>query len=196
MKPGEALVEIYNAIKKSRDCIELVQKALIYNTTKPLDMTENIVLELSRINEHIMEMLKVEVKKNPETSSYIPVPDHLEKIRGHIQGITYSLKEKISKEVLFNDKSMAELNFLLEKLAEILNNTADLVLAKNTIILGYVKETGNAIAMSADSYETRHDEQLIEGIAPTMTSRLFIDILNSIRGISWHTLKIAGDLFV
>ncbi len=125
---------------------------------------------------------------------YVSALQHLSKLREHMQIVLDSVREKIVKGVLFSDKSVSEIHFLLEKSTDLLNHIADLVLAKNTLILGYIKEVEASIEMSVDSYETRHEEQLIEGIAPAQPSKLFVQLLNSIRSNTWHALRVAEEL--
>jgi Na+/phosphate symporter len=93
------------------------------------------------------------------------------------------------------EKQSAALNFLIEKIIELLNNTADLVLAKNTVIYGYVKETKSTIAMSTDDYEKRQEKQSAGDKAKAKSLKLFITILDSLKAITLHTGTIAEELF-
>jgi hypothetical protein len=127
MKPKEVLVEIYNEIKEAKNCLDLAQKALIYNSLRPLSIAEGVMKEMHQKNEFVMDKLKEEVKEQPAASIYIPIPEHLEKIRGHTLSIIAGLKEKVSQGVSFSDEAMSALNFLIEKIIELLNNTSDLV---------------------------------------------------------------------
>jgi Na+/phosphate symporter len=195
MKPKEVLVEIYNEIKEAKNCLDLAQKALIYNSLRPLSIAEGVMKEMHQKNEFVMDKLKEEVKEQPATSIYIPIPEHLEKIRGHTLSIIAGLKEKVSQGVSFSDEAMSALNFLIEKIIELLNNTSDLVLAKNTVIYGYVKETKNTIAMSTDDYEKRQEKQSAGDKAKAKSLKLFITILDSLKAITLHTGTIAEELF-
>jgi hypothetical protein len=97
MKPKEVLVEIYNEIKEAKNCLDLAQKALIYNSLRPLSIAEGVMKEMHQKNEFVMDKLKEEVKEQPATSIYIPIPEHLEKIRGHTLSIIAGLKEKVQR---------------------------------------------------------------------------------------------------
>ncbi|TNF53553.1 hypothetical protein EP227_05775 [bacterium] len=195
MEPREVLVEIYNEIKETKDSLYLAQKALIYNSLRPLSIAEGVMEEMHQKNEFVMDRLKEEVKEQPAASIYIPIPDHFEKIRGHTLGIITGLKEKISQGISFSDEAMSALNFLIEKTIGLLNNTADLVLAKNTVIYGYVKETENAIAMSTEDYEKRQEKESAGEKGKTTSLKLFITILDSLKAITTHTGRIAEELF-
>jgi Na+/phosphate symporter len=195
MEPKGLLLEIYDSCQKARQCLEMIQNALLYNSNKPLEIVRKNTEAISRVNGYIAQIIKDEAKTAPEAESYISVPNHLEKIREHIQKIAATLKGKISNEVLFSDRSVNELNFILEKVMELLDNTSDIVLVKNTLVLGYVKESEASISRSATDYETGHEEKLIEGTAATKASMLFIDILVSLKGIAWHARGVAEDVF-
>lgn len=195
MEPKEVLVEIYNEIKEAKDCLYLAQKSLIYNSLRPLGIAEGVMEEMHQKNALLLEKLKEEVKEQPSASIYIPIPDHFEKIRGHTLDIIAGLKEKGSQGISFRDENMSSLNFLIEKIIEMINNTADLVLAKNTVIYGYVRETENAITLTADDYEKRNREHSIPDPTQTQSLELFTRILDSLKGITWHTGRIAEGLF-
>lgn len=195
MEARELLIDIYDTTRDVRDVLEALQNALIYNSAKPLERSLKSIEEIERKIKNITAQVKDQSKTSPEISAYISIPDHLEKITEHLENIASRLKEKISRDVLFNDKSISELNFVMEKVRELLNNTSDIVLVKNTIILGYVKESEASISMTATDYETSHEEHLIDGTAPTKPSILFIDILISLKSIAWHIRGIAEDIF-
>lgn len=195
MEAKEVLVEIYNEIKETKDCLYLAQKALMYNSLRPLSIAEDVMEEMHHKNEFVMDRLTEQVKEQPATSIYIPIPEHFEKIRGHTLSIIAGLKDKVSQGVSFSDEAMSALNFLIEKIIELLNNTADLVLAKNTVIYGYVKETKNAIAMSTDDYEKRQEKQSAGDKGKAKSLKLFITILDSLKDITLHTGRIAEELF-
>lgn len=194
MKSREILVEIYNIIKRARECLEHSQHALVYNSLKTLSMADEQLKDITSQHIIIENALKDRKKGEAGTEMYVSASQHLGKLRGNIQTVLDSVREKISKGVLFSDKSISEVHFLLERNSDLLNHIADLVLVKNTLIMGYVKEVEASIAMSVDSYETRHEEQLIEGIAPTQPSKLFVQLLNSIRSITWNSLRVAEEL--
>jgi Na+/phosphate symporter len=195
MEPKGLLLEIYDSCLKARQCLEMIQNALLYNSDRPLEMTVKNIETMSRVNGYIAQIIKDEAKTSPETEVYISIPNHLEKIREYTQKIIAALKEKISLEVLFSDRSVNELNFILEKVMELLGNTSDIVLVKNTLVLGYVRESEASVSRTATDYETNHEEKLIEGTATTKASILFIDILVSLKGIAWHARGVAEDVF-
>jgi Na+/phosphate symporter len=143
---------------------------------------------------NVRKALKDRVRDDIEIEPYVSISYHIGKIHEHVRATLEYVRDEITKGVLFTDKSISELYFLMEKNADLINNTSDLVLARNTIILGYVREVEAAIIRSVDSFETIHEEQLIEGIAPTQSSILFVHLLNSIRSLTWHAGRIAEEL--
>lgn len=193
MESREMLVEIYNVIKMARECLEHTQHALVYNSLTTLSMADEQLEDIKSKHVSIENSLKERKKGEAGQEMYVSSSKHLGRLHENIQNVLDGVREKISKGILFSDKSISEIHFLLEKNSDLLNHIADLVLVKNTLIMGYVKEVEASIAMSADSYETRHAEQLIEGIAPTQPSKLFIQLLNSIRSITWYALRVAEE---
>lgn len=77
---------------------------------------------------------------------------------------------------------------------EVLKNTSDIIPARNRIIREYVKESATEISRSANDFSTMHEERLVEGLCMPKASPLFLDIMDALKGISWHAKEIAEKL--
>ncbi len=125
---------------------------------------------------------------------YIAVPGHLERIGDNIDGMINCLNTKINGKIIFSDKAMDETNYLLQRVKEVLNNTGDLILARNTEIANYIVESENEIAGSANEYATSHADRMIEGLCLPEASSIYLHILDALKGIAWHARQIAEKL--
>lgn len=176
------------------ECVYLLQNALIYNSSKSLNECEAKIKEISE-NEKILTPEFVEkAKKNSDLRVYIFVPGHIEKMGHFIENVIRCTRVKIREGISFSDRAVSEITFLMERLQEVLKNVSDIILARNSIMREYVKESVAEIGRSANNFATLHEERLIEGLCMPEASPLFLDILDAIKVIAWHAKEIAEKL--
>ena len=176
------------------ECVYLLQNALIYNSSKSLDVCEAKIKEI-KDNEKILTPEFVErAKENLDVGVYVPVPRHIERMGHFIEDITRCTRMKIREGILFSDGAASEITFLMERMQEVLKKVSDMILARNAIIREYVKESVAEIGRSANDFATMHEERLIEGLCMPKASPLFLDILDAIKVVAWHAKEIAEKL--
>lgn len=190
----ELVSKLYDMNQSAGECVYLLQNALIYNSSKSLDECEAKIKEISE-NEKILtpEFVK-KAKENPELRLYVIVPGHIERIGHSIENIIRCTRVKIREGISFSDRAVSEITFLMERLQEVLKNVSDIILARNSIIREYVKESVAEIGRSANNFATLHEERLIEGLCTPEASPLLLDILDAIKVIAWHAKEIAEKL--
>jgi Na+/phosphate symporter len=172
----------------------LLQNAFIYNSSKSLDECEVKAKEIHENEKIFTEEVIAEVKADPDLRVYVSVPGHMERMGDYIEDIIGCIRTKIKEGILFTDKAVSEVTFLMERLQEVLKNTGDIILARNRIIRDYVKESSTEISRSANEFSTMHEERLIEGLCMPKASSLFLHILDALKGIAWHAKEIAEKL--
>lgn len=176
------------------ECIYLLQNAFIYNSSKFLDECEAEIKEIHHSEKTLTQEFVEETKKSPDAKVYVPAAGHIERMGAYMEDIIGCMRTKIKDEILFSDKAISEITFLLQRIQEVLNNTSDIILARNAIMGRYVKESEAEISRSASEFATLHEERLIEGLCMPKASPLFLDILDAIKGIAWHAKEIAEKL--
>lgn len=157
----ELISNLYDVTHRASEGVEFLQEGLICNSLKPLDRVEKITSELHSAEKVLTEALLAEAKTDTNAVVYVTVPTHIGRIGSLMERIALALNNRIKEDILFSDKAIAELNFLLEKTKDVLYNTADIILARNAIIGGYIKESEISIARSAKDFATLHEERLI-----------------------------------
>ena len=195
MESSKALISNLHDMNQSAEkCMYLLQNAFIYHSSKFLDECESRIREI-RQNEKIMTgALLEQAKVDPLMNIYVAVPGHFERIGGFIEAISRCMRVKIKEGLLFSDRAVSEISFLLKRTEEVLQNTGDMILARNIIIREYVKDSAIEISRSADDYATMHEDRLIAGLCMPKASPLFLEIMDAIKGIVWHTKGIAEVL--
>ncbi len=100
----------------------------------------------------------------------------------------------VKEKVLFSDRAIEEVTYLLQRLTDILRPTSDIILARNAILGKYVNESEAGVVKRALEYATLHEERLIEGLCIPFASLLYINMLDEIKNIAWHAKEIATKL--
>ncbi len=190
----ELIGRLHNMSRSAEDCMYLLQKAFIYDSSKSLDECESKAKEIHESEKVFTKAFIEEVRVDPDLRVYVSVPGHMERIGDYIEDIIGCVRTKIREGILFTDKAVSEVTFLMERLHEVLKNTSDIILARNRIIREYIKESAAEISRSANEFSTMHEERLIEGLCTPKASPLFLDILDALKGISWHTKEIAEKI--
>lgn len=188
------LVTLHDSINIAEDCISLLRNAFIYNASNLLGecnlKIEVIKKEVTRVTKEIQES----DHDNYELVTYFSIPDHILNIGQSIEKLSDLIGRKISEHILFSDKAVQETVFLLQRLIEILEPTADIILARNTFLSLYIEESQTGLGDTAMEYATLHEERLIKGICMPSASSLYISMLGIIKNIAWQSKEIAVKL--
>jgi len=194
MKTKELISKTYELGQSVLDSIESLQRALIYNNIKMLEEVKAKKDGVSSLTEKLIKGFKEEAEANPLASLYEEAPIHIKEIALKLNSIAETLATKIGQGILFSDKAVDEINFLLEKLKDIISNTNDMILARNNIIAGYIKEAEADILRIANDFQTKHEDRLIEGLCLPVASPLYLSIVDDVKSSAWHAKEIAQSL--
>jgi Na+/phosphate symporter len=192
----ELVGRVYQMNQSAVECLYLLQNAFLYNSPRSLDECEERTRSIRMGEETLTKGLIEEARANPDVRAYVSVPGHIERMGGFLDDVIRCVRTKIDKGVLFSDKAVSETVFLLERLQEVVKNTGDIILARNTVLKNYVRESATEIGRSASGFATMHEERLIEGLCTPAASPLFLDMLDAMRSIAWHTKEIAEKLTI
>ena len=118
---------LYEEIRSAGECVDLLQNAFIYSSAKFLDECEARAKEIHRNEKILTEALVEESKKDPQAKVYVPVPGHIERIGDYIESICGCTRTKIREDILFSDKAISEVAFLLQRILDVLKNANDLI---------------------------------------------------------------------
>jgi len=190
----ELVSKLHEMNRSLENCMYLLQNAFIYNSSKSLDECEAKAKEIHENEKIFTEEVIEEVKADPDLRVYVSVPGHIERMGDYVENIIGCTRTKIKEGILFTDKAISEINFLMERLQEVLNNTSNIILARNRIIRDYVKESATEISRSANEFSTMHEERLVEGLCMPKASPLFLDIMDALKGIAWHAKEITEKI--
>lgn len=188
------MVTMHDMTTNAETCISNLQTALIYNSAKTLSDCFSKIEEIKKSEPQITKKITEFAKTNPNLEPYTKVPMHILKIYENIEKLAIELEKKIKDNILFSDKAMTEITFLLQRLIDILRPTAEIILAKNVLVRRYVEESRAGIVRRAIEYATLHEERLIEGLCLQVASSIYLNMLDAIKSIAWHAKEITVSL--
>lgn len=190
----EIVSEVYDIFTGWVGGVDLLQEGFIYGNLKHLEEAGAAFGGMRGAVAALGGELAREKGGSPLAGTYSSLPSHMESIAGDLDKIASTVGRKVAEDLLFSDKAVNEVNFLFEKTRDILVNTRDMVLARNTIIGSYLVEAEHALVVLANDFSTRHEERLIEGLCLPRASAVYLDLLDAFKGIAWHAKEIARAL--
>lgn len=176
------------------ECISSLQTAFIYNNLSPLIEVSEKLNALKKQADLLTEKVVTLARDNPDLRHYVPIPTHIFRIAENIEKVSEAISTKIKEDILFSDRAVSEVTFLFQRLIDIMRPASDLILAPNSIIGNYIRESEAGIVRRANDYATLHEERLIEGLCLPKASALYINMLDNIKNIAWHCKEIANKL--
>ncbi len=188
------LLTMHEMANTAETGISLLQTAFIYNSTEPLNECIAAAGIIKNSEPDLTKSITGMAKNNPELAPYVSVPAHLIRIGEDIEKLAELMDKKIKDNILFSDRAITEITFLLQRLVDIIRPTADIILAKNTIMRRYIEESESGIVKRATEYATLHEERLIEGLCLPVASSIYVTMLDAIKNIAWHAKEIAIKL--
>jgi Na+/phosphate symporter len=72
-----------------------------------------------------------------------------------------------------------------------MKSVGDIILTKNALLTNHIVVEAEKLNKSANDSATLHEERLVLGICKPKSSSLFLDLLDSFKGILYHLKKIA-----
>jgi Na+/phosphate symporter len=185
---------IHLLVTFAEDCVSSMQVSFIYNNSSLLEGCEVDTEAIKKIEPELTRLSSEIDVDDLILRPYSSICIHLLKMWEKIDILSKLIDRKIREKVLFPDKSVNETIFLLQRLVEILRPTADIILARNTFLGSYILESQLSLEKMASEYATFYEDRLIKGESQPVVAPLYLEILDAIKSIAWHTKEIAIKL--
>jgi Na+/phosphate symporter len=185
---------LHDMANDAEESVSLLQTSFIYFSLTPLNDCRRKMEELKKSEPALTRELAELARGNPDVKPYLSVPVHLVRIGESMEKLADCVEKMVREQILFSDRAIEEITFLLQRLMELLRPTADIILARNAILAKYVTESRAGVVRRALEYSTLHEERLIEGVCIPFASSLYIRMLDEIKNIAWHAKEIAEKL--
>ncbi len=185
---------IHSMVERLQEAMNLLYNAFIYSQSIPLEGALEHVKWVKEREKELTPELVERASSDEIARVYTSIPGHLERIASNIEHIIRIVEQKNRENILFSDKAVSEMNFLFNRIKEVLSNLSDLVLARNKYLANYIIESEAEIERTANEFSTLHEERLIEGVCMPRASGIYVIILDSLKRIAWNAKEIAGKL--
>jgi|SRR3989339_265131 len=110
----------------------------------------------------------------------------LSKITSSLSRLINIFKNRIDKHILFSEKALRELEYLIGTIKHLSKCLKDAATTKNEVLNKYIIETANTLENTAANFATEHKERITSGICQPQASAVFIDLLNTLKENSYH----------
>jgi len=105
------------------------------------------------------------------------------------------VRTKISEGILFSDKAVGEIHHLFKETLDILKTAGDTLVTKNEVLMKYVVDKYKNLDEIVERYAEGHEERLIKGLCEAKHSPVYLNIMDSIMTVVWHTKQALMRLF-
>lgn len=131
---------------------------------------------------------KTEEEKE-QLKELIAAASHLHRVAEALKNMLPIVRNKIKDEILFSNKAVEELKYLFENTCKILKSAGDVFLTGNPVLVKYVLEEGIRLNEVGDNYAIEHEDRLISGVCVPKASPLYINMLDCLSRVNWHTMR-------
>ncbi len=185
---------VYELGKGIEDAHTLIYNGFVNNNERVIDEAEERIRKVKEEAARLSSELLGSCGDDESLRAYCTLPSHFERMAANQEIMVRAIKTKIRENLLFSDRAITEINFIMNRLREIIDTLTDLILARNTYTVKYLIESEKEIERVASEYATLHEERLIEGICLPRSSGVYIMILDSVKRIAWNVRAIAEKL--
>lgn len=193
----ECEYELSGLCLKLDDLLNYIYSGFIKHNKNELNKARNLHNELERS----IKSLTVKIENSNlneikcKKSIILSVPSHLERINSNANILIEAVEKKILQSLLFSEKATNELKHLYKSVSELLKDISDGIKTKNQTLLNHIIKQSDVLIKKTDNYATEHEERLIKGLCTLKASPIYLDILDSFKGIIWHTSQVAQRVY-
>ena len=112
-----------------------------------------------------------------------------------LDAVLQHVSAKISEGILFGDKAVSEIRHLFKETLDILKTANDTLVTKNEVLMKYVVDKYKNLDEIVEGYAEGHEERLIKGLCEAKHSPVYLNIMDSIMTVVWHTKQALMRLF-
>ena len=154
-----------------------------------------------KIHQHSSELTSFIISKNPSGEKgkerikpYLSIASSLGLLTYNIESTLDRVRGKSENHILFSDQAVKEVNGVFEQAVGLLGNLPNLFSTENKSLAQRVGEEGRSVIRMADAVSDEHEERLIDGVCVPEHSPIYLSIIESLKGVTVHTLAVSGKI--
>jgi Na+/phosphate symporter len=183
-------------------CLMGMLKLAFEGFQRPAEERFNEAEELEdKIHRYSSELTSFIVSKNPSSKKgkewvkpYLSIASSLDRMTYNIESILDRVRGKSENHILFSDQAVKEVNDIFQESMKLLEKLSSLITSQDKLLAQRIGEGGRAMLEIANGYSDGHEERLIEGICAPEHSRIYLGIIESLKGVIVHTLEVSGKI--
>ncbi|HEY6010042.1 MAG TPA: hypothetical protein VIX18_01125 [Nitrospirota bacterium] len=178
--------EIYLAMHKTQEMIELAEDGFKKNKLASLDQAEELSREIHAKEDALTATLAKMASAGGEARTLLTVPSHIEKIATSIKRIVENSRVRIKEGLLFSDKAIHETGTLFTTAKDTIKKAGEAVVTgSGTTIESVLKDSETMERLSKD-YATAHEDRLVTGECSPKASSTYLCILYAFEDMGAH----------
>jgi len=154
-----------------------------------------------KIHQYSSELTSFIISKNAPRKNgkerikpYLSIASSLGLLTYNIQSTLDRIRGKSENHILFSDQAVKEVNGVFEQAVGLLGDLPSLFTTEDKSLAQRIGEGGRSVIKMADAYSDEHEERLIDGICIPEHSPIYLNILESLKGVTVHTLAVSGKI--
>jgi Na+/phosphate symporter len=154
-----------------------------------------------KIHQYSSELTSFIISKNAPRKNgkerikpYLSIASSLGLLNYNIQSTLDRIRGKSENHILFSDQAVKEVNGVFEQAVGLLGDLPSLFTTEDKSLAQRIGEGGRSVIKMADAYSDEHEERLIDGICVPEHSPIYLSILESLKGVTVHTLAVSGKI--
>ncbi|MBI5306953.1 MAG: hypothetical protein HZB37_01090 [Planctomycetes bacterium] len=122
--------------------------------------------------------------------SLLSIVSSIEMVVTGLDSTLQHVRAQISEVILFSDKAEGEVRHLFKETLDILKTAGNALINRNDVDMKYVDDKYKNLHEVINAYAEEHEERLIKGLCQPQASVMYLNILDSITAVVWHTKQI------
>ena len=164
--------------------LENIEKGFNIQNETMLEQGETQFVAILTSNLTLADRIIAEGQKTKADRRFLYLLVPLQRIALAVRSLIASKKLKFLRDVIFNEKVIAEVAKLLSVMKTQFRDTGDLIITKNPTLKENIKSGMERIVGLADEYALTHEERLHAGLYTSRASYVYLDVIDSIKRIA------------
>ena len=180
------------------EMLELAFKGFRRPTEESFKEAEALEEKLHRYSSELTSFI---ISKTPSTEKekefvkpYLSIASGLDRMAYNIEGILDRVRGKAENHIFFSDQAVKEVNGVFQEAMRLLENLRHLLTTESKSLAQRIGEEGRSVIKTADGYSEEHEERLMNGICAPKHSPVYLSIIESLKGVTVHTLAVSGKI--
>lgn len=182
-----------NNLNLAMQCVftkDIERSKEVYHTEEYIDfLNEEISDYLVRINQNALPLGDAN-----RIAAYFHVVNDIERIGDHAENIVDMIPQCIENNIEFSDKSMAEVNGMLDEVNQILQYSVNMFVTGNMEHMKDVSNIEDHIDLLERQLQKKHIRRLNEGKCSAQSGLYMSEIISGLERVSDHATNIAFSL--